>query len=194
MITRRDLAARRAALRAKIARRRPAPRADDREPRRRWLLLLLLLLLLFLLPCEPPPAPQAAAPCPAPPVAAAAPTTAPAPAPAKVAKKKRPRFPSPAPEPLPWLAAFRLQVAARSPRLAECFTGADRPGALKWTTAVEPRDGRVSDHTFEPTLASGDLTSAQRACVVAVLSEPTYRLDAGTAPSTPPRVAMVIEF
>lgn len=191
-----QLERRRQELRAAIARRRRAVADGPRRRRRRWLLLLpLLLLLLLLRPCdaEPPPpgiagppAPEAVAPAAGPPAAE--------PPVQRVPRRGRPPFQSAAPEPLPWLASFRLQVAARSTRLAACFVGVDRPGALKWTVAVEPRTGRVSDPTLEPTLSAETLTPAQRACALAVLSEPTYRLDAGEAPSTPSRVGMVIEF
>lgn len=187
------LLARRRELRARIARRRAA---EPPRRRRRWLLLLLLLLLLLIPPCEEPPAPLAAS-APAPPEVAAAfgePAPPPAPPPPRIARRDRPAFEVNAPEPLPWLAAFRLQVAARSPRLAECFVGAARPGALKWTVGVEPRAGLVSDATLEPTLASDAITPAQRACVLDVLAAPAYELDAGAAPATPARVAMVIEF
>lgn len=183
------------ARRAELARRPRSPREDERRRRRRWLLLLMLLLLLLLsrCPCVPPPVPQGAAPG----VETALPeqiSSPPDPPPAGVKRRDRPRFQVVAPEPLPWLAAFRLQVAARSPRLAECFTGADRPGALKWTAAVEPTHGRVSDPTLEPTLSSIELTQAQRACVLAVLATPAYTLDAGDSPSTPSRIGLVIEF
>lgn len=197
------LLARRQALRAKIALRRRSPLlakagsgstgTEKRDRRRRWLLLALLLLLLGLCVSAPPP-PDAAPTRPTEPAATLQSPPAPAPPTGRVARKARPRFENVAAEPLPWLAAFRLQVAARSPRLAECFAGAARPGALKWTAAVEPRHGRVSDHAVEPTLSSDELTGAQRACVVAVLSEPAYRLVSEGSPSTPSRVGMVIEF
>ena len=164
------------------------------ERRRRWQLLLLLLLLLLLV-CVRAPSPPAVPPTlSVEPAAVARALPAPEPPVAPVARKARPRFESKAPEPLPWLASFRLQVAARSPRLAECFAGAARPGALKWTAAVEPRHGHVSDHTVEPTLSSDELTGTQRACVLAVLSAPPYQLEADAPPSTPSRVGMVIEF
>jgi hypothetical protein len=188
------LEARRQALRAKIARSRRSAATDKRERPLRWPLLLLLLLLLLLVCTRAPPPPEAPpAPLAAPAAATPSPPAPPLPT-GRVARKDRPRFESAAPEPLPWLAAFRLQVAARSPRLAECFAGASRPGALKWTAAVEPRHGRVSDHAVEPTLSSDELTATQRACVLAVLTEPPYRLEAETSPSTPSRVGMVIEF
>ena len=95
---------------------------------------------------------------------------------------------------LPWLDAFRLQVSARSPRLAQCFVGADRPGRLRWRAAVEPGRGLVSDQEVEPLLIQDALTTEQKDCVVAVLADPPYRLDPGDGPSTPSRVSMVIEF
>ncbi|MES2639496.1 MAG: hypothetical protein V4850_08420 [Myxococcota bacterium] len=186
------LLARRQELRAKIARSRRSVATDKRDRPLRWPLLLLLLLLLLLVCTRPPPPPEAA-PLAAPAAATPAPA-APALPTGRVARRDRPRFESPAPEPLPWLSSFRLQVAARSPRLAECFAGAPRPGALKWTAAVEPLHGRVSQHTVEPTLSSDELSGTQRACVLAVLTEPPYRLEAGKSPSTPSRVGMVIEF
>lgn len=169
----------------------------DKPRRRRWWLLLLLLLLLLFLKCDPePPLSELELPSVGQPAALmpAPPPPAPEPPATRVPRRDRAAFAGVVPEQLPWLAAFRLQVAARSPRLAECFLGASRPGALKWTAAVEPQHGRVSDPTLEPTLSSDALTRVQRACVLAALSEPPYQLDAGEAPSTPSRVGMVIEF
>ncbi len=206
------LAARRRALRAELQRRvdaarsaavarrakvpkKVSPREQERR-RRRWLWLLLLLLLLLLCMrcgCVPPPPPGVAVEVPAAPAPVAAPV-APDPPPARIARRARPRFEVTAPQPLPWLDAFRLQVAARSPRLADCFTGISRPGALKWTAGVEPTHGLVSDQVLEPTLSGDDLDTVQRACVFGVLASPPYTLDAGTSPSTPARVGMVIEF
>ena len=75
------------------------------------------------------------------------------------------------------------------------FVGADRPGRLKWTAAMAPVDGRVSEHTLEPTVAEEVLTKQQKTCVIGVLSEPPYRLDVGEGKrATPSRVGMVIEF
>lgn len=106
----------------------------------------------------------------------------------------RPRYVPPAPEAPPWLAAFRLQVAARGPRLAACFEGAPRPGSLRWTTALEPGSGRVSDHVLAPTTQSDPLTAAQRACVIGVLETPPYRLEGTHTATTPPRVSIGIAF
>jgi len=87
-----------------------------------------------------------------------------------------------------------MQVAARSPRLAQCFVGAQQPGRLKWSLSVEPHSGRVSDPVIEPMLLTDDLSRKERACVVEVLSDPPYDLQTGDEPSTPSRVGLVIEF
>ena len=192
------LAGRRVSLEARrsaLARRRAAhrkPQAPEKG-RRRWLLLLLLLFLIP--PCAPPVevAEVSASPAVRVPLGGQA-AVAPEPTPGRLARRDRPPFASPTPTPLGWLEAFRLQVAARSPRLAACYDGAARPGALKWTAAVEPVGGRVSDPTLEPTLSSDTLTSAQRTCVLAVLADPPYRLDGTDAASTPSRVGRGVEF
>lgn len=183
-VDRRALRARRQALRAKLR---------GRERRRRWpWLLLLLLLLLCLIPipsCEEAQGPAEVAEVevragePAPPVE-------PQPAAAPVPRLSRPSYAPPPPDPVPWLEAWRVQVAARGPRLATCFEGATHPGALRWSTRVEPAAGRVSDHVLEPVLDTAPLTAAQRACVLAVLTDPPYRLD----PAEPARAGLVIEF
>lgn len=179
------IAARREAIGAELARRRR--RSPRRWPRR------LPLLLLLLLRCVEVPAPIEVATTEPPTADGPVMTDAPLPG-GRISRRDRPSFHAPAPEPLPWLAAFRLQVASRGTRLAACFVGAPRPGALKWTVAVEPRTGRVSDATLLPTLASDDLTSAQRECALDVLADPPYALDPATAPSTPSRVGIVVEF
>ncbi len=159
-------------------------------------LALLLLLLLLLRDCscaEPvvePPA-EGAIGIAGPPVELA---PVPEPPAGRVERRDRPEYATAPPEPLPWLASFRMQVGARGPRLAECFVGAERPGALKWTTSVEPSSGRVSDHTLEPTIGRDPLTTEQRACVLGVLTSPPYQLEAGAEDATPTRVGMAIEF
>ncbi|MFL5320118.1 MAG: hypothetical protein ACJ790_10725, partial [Myxococcaceae bacterium] len=116
--------------------------------------LTLLLLLLFFIrcDCEQPPSTLMATVADAgtPELAKKLPEVAdagrPPPLHAKVKTQDRSNFrgaESPAPS---WLDDFRLQVSARSPRLAECFKGSDRPGALRWTAAVNAESGTVSDH------------------------------------------------
>lgn len=194
-----ELRARVAAMRADLRRRRQEK--PDRRRRRRWwpwlLLLLLLLLLLRLCSCSeaPPPLPEPVAPAPTGPAGTGEVTPpAPVPQPGRIPRRDRSEYANDAHDQLPWVTAFRMQVAARAPRLAECFVGADNPGALKWTAAVEPVSGRVSDHTLEPAGVSSVLTADQRTCVLGVLSDPPYRLEAGAGRSTPPRVGMTIEF
>jgi hypothetical protein len=193
-----------AQLRARRAALRPA---DPRRKRLRfWLLLAIALLLLLLLrdcSCQTPEPP------PGPPAPGAAPEPEPEPEPetdqpetprarrkatGRLPHLQRPRFENQAMDPLPWLDDYRLQVAARSPRLAECFVGAPNPGTLEWTASVEPSLGRVSDQSLEPTLLSDALTRRQRACALAVLSEPPYQLESQGERATPARVSMVIEF
>lgn len=173
-------------------------RKDKEEKRRRpwWLLVVLLLLLLAILccigPCEPevvPPVEEGTGE-----VEAMEPGEPVAPKPnfeGTVKPKPRPSFPAVAPKPVPWVASFRMQVAARSTRLAGCFVGTARPGVLRWTALVDPVTGRVTDHDLEPVLQSDQLTSDQRDCVLGVLEEPAYTIDAEGGAS---RVGMVIEF
>lgn len=191
----RALRARQQANRARHAARRRPERSSRRG---RWLLLALLLVLLVALCCgdwrcnEPPP--EVAPPVPVE-VGPGEPTE---PAPVepddRIDRRERPGFkaePAPAPR---WLDAFRMQVAARSPRLADCFVGAHRPGTLKWTTSVEPGSGLVSDHTLEPMLLGDELSASERACVYGVLEDPPYALPDEPERTTPSRVGLVIEF
>ncbi len=193
----RRLGKRRREVREELRRRRAAL---PRRRRRWWLLgIALLLLLLLLRDCscnEPEVAPLVVESEPAEPVQEIEPVVQDAPIvhSGRIARRNRPAYESKVLDPLPWLASFRLQVSARSVRLAECFVGAPRPGTLKWTASVEPAQGRVSDQTIEPTLQSDELTRQQRACVFGVLSEPVYQLESDGERSTPARVGMVIEF
>ena len=202
-VLRSKLEGRRRAARAALARRREGLAGARPRQRRRWLsvALLLLLLLLLLRDCccrEPAPPAPPPADCPSGPAPAVEALPAASPAPAlprgRVGHRGRPEFVSDALDPLPWLAAYQLQVSARSPRLAQCFVGAQRPGTLKWTASVEPSQGVVSDQTLEPTLLSDALTQQQRSCVLGVLSDPPYQLESDDERSTPVRVGMVIEF
>ncbi|KFA94509.1 hypothetical protein [Archangium violaceum] len=177
----------------------------QREKRRRrvrravTLAALLLLAMLVRCECQPPPAPP--------------PEPVVKPAPAEV-KPKKPEPPASKPKALSermkrqrrgsyqneaqtspsWLDDFRLQVAARSPRLAQCFSGTERPGALRWTAAVNAASGSVSDHALELVGMGGELSGKQRDCVQGVLSSPGYRLKPEQQQDLPGRVSIVIEF
>lgn len=176
---------------------------DKRRPSRWWLLVLLLILLLLALlcclnPCTPAPEPPPGVPVelsgPAGPTETDLPPEPPRPPLQRIPRQRRPRLDLEPPGPPSWLDAFRLQVSARSPRLAACFEGAERPGELRWTTSVEPIEGAVSDHNLEPMLDTAELTSEERTCLIGVLSRPRYDLDGMDAPETPTRVSLVIAF
>lgn len=113
---------------------------------------------------------------------------------AQIAQQARASYQGPERASPAWIDEFRLQVSARSPRLAQCFTGSDRPGTLRWTASVNPRSGAVSDHELEPVGAGAELRRDQRECVVRALSSPLYRLSAPQGESLPQRVSLVIEF
>ncbi len=208
-----ELAARRRELREELDRRRQAARAELQRRRdalgegpnkrdRRWLwalgaIVAILIALLSDCTCSTEPAEvevEVEEPVEVVEESEEVPAAKSPPPKLRIERLDRPEYKSEVPEVLPWVASFRLQVEARSPRLAECFVGAQRPGRLKWTAAVEPGEGRVSDFTIEPTVAEEVLTKQQRSCVIAVLSEPPYRLEGGDERSTPSRVGMVIEF
>lgn len=176
-------------------------RARRRRRLKRLAAIALLLLLLLLIRCEgasgPPPALAM--------VDAGTPVArevARKPPPARVGKKlviaarpvERPAFDTPARPPAEWVDEFRLQVAARSPRLAACFIGSARPGALRWTTLVSLQTGAVGEHDFESMGVSADLTRRQLDCLQAVLSKPEYLLKDAPAEGLPERVSLVLEF
>ncbi len=206
--------ARRAELRERIRTERAALRAKMRElhadrdkRRRRIAFFVLLVILLWLLlrgcDCEPEPEPEPgpggprvgvwlvdAGPAPPPPP----PPRARKPRKKRLKPKPRPTYEPKAPPPRSWLADFRLQVAARAPRLSRCFEGADAPGALKWTAAVDIARGVVSDHQFEAVLTGATLSKPLRRCLVGVLAKPAYRLSPDAKQPTPSRVSIIIEF
>lgn len=190
------MADKRAALEARREQakaRREGGRKAEKKRRPWWLLVLLLLLLLFFwrdCRCTEVPAGEAE-PVPAEPVETEPEVPLPG---GRVKRVDRPAIAPMPQQKLPWIASFRMQVAARSPRLARCFEGTERPGRLKWTTSVEPVEGHVSEHELEPVLMSADLTRTQRTCLLEVLSDPPYSLDPGEAPATPSRVGIAIEF
>ena len=94
-----------------------------------------------------------------------------------------------------WLEQFQMQVVARSPRLAQCFVGVDRPGALRWTCALNADTGVASDHELEPLgNNTGQLSKTQEACVVEALSKPAYTLTNVPKEGLPQRIGFVLEF
>ncbi|MGK0361785.1 MAG: hypothetical protein ACI9U2_004103 [Bradymonadia bacterium] len=195
----------RAVLKARIE----AAKAERRRRRRKRvikLILFLILLWLLLRRCDTGlifvplvvPVPGAAKSV----ATAGPPSTAPATRRARAKPKRLRRVktepralyaPKPA-GPAPWLAALRLQVAARSPRLARCFEGLGEPGALTWTMSLDPASGVASDHAFEPR-SGGALNKKARACLTAVLSAPPFSLGVeGVEGAARTRVSLVIEF
>ena len=112
----------------------------------------------------------------------------------RLPSRARPQYENTTAPPIPWLNAFQLQVAARSPRLAECFVGVSTPGSLRWTVSVTPSTGQVSDHTLVPVQQNDALSSDQQRCVISVLSTPSYRLQNTEERPTPTRVSLIIEF
>jgi hypothetical protein len=209
---RRELRQRKKELRHSVERMRRAARerveqlpAVQREKKRRHtrravtIAALLLLAMLVRCECEPPP------PAPPPePVVEPAPEVKPKkPAPPaskpkafsdRMERQRRGRYQNEAQTSPGWLDDFRLQVAARSPRLAQCFSGTERPGALRWTAAVNAASGSVSDHALELVGTGGSLSGKQSDCVQGVLSSPGYRLKPEQKQDLPSRVSIVIEF
>ena len=173
-------------------------RKRKRRQRRSRLALLVLLLLLLLVSrcnCVEDPVQELGPAQPVPELEAEMlPKPEPLPTRAPIKRIERPAFETDPIDPLPWIASFRLQVSSRSPRLADCFVGAERPGRLRWTAAVDPVRGQVSEQHLEPVSAWDTLTQEQTACVKSVLKEPAYTLKVTSGPTTPTRVSMVIEF
>jgi hypothetical protein len=195
---RREVVVMRRELRERVRALRPR---DPRRRRRRLLAALAVVLLLLLLAlrdcrCDGAPAPPPAAKAGA--VVTRTPARLPPPSPpltGRLERVRRPSFAEPAPGARPWLDDFRLQVAARSPRLSDCFRGSESPGGLRWTCALSATDGSTSDHELEPLRGTVAVSKDQRNCLVRALSSPAYHLRAEAgAPSTPVRVSMVIEF
>jgi hypothetical protein len=96
----------------------------------------------------------------------------------------------------PWLTALRLQVSARSLVLARCFTGAERPGALRLTASVTPSSGLLADVVLESLAGAPPLAEAQRRCATSTLSEPPYRLpvEGERDVDVATRVSLILEF
>jgi hypothetical protein len=197
----RSVAAARRQLRADIAK---IPLVRDERRRRRirravWIAAGLILLCFLRCDCSSPGPVDEAPSATAEPIATPRPTVLPRKKPvtldARTSRQRRGEYAleaNPSPD---WLEAFRLQVGARSPKLARCFTGQERPGALRWTSALNAVTGDVSDHVFEPVVGGLEPTTKQRECAVAVLSSPRYRLPASDAGEPlPDRISIVIEF
>ena len=180
----------------------PSVQREKRRRRiRRAVTLAALLLLALLMRCECAPAPPAPPPEP---VVKPAPEVEPKKSPPPASKPKaftermqrqrRGSYQNESQTSPGWLDDFRLQVAARSPRLAWCFSGTERPGVLRWTAAVNAASGTVSDHELEFVGTGGAPSGQQRDCVLGVLSSPGYRLKAEQKQDLPSRVSIVIEF
>jgi len=171
------------------------------------LVALLLLLLLLLIECEPEPvAPAVVEKPPAvaqeEPVAVAPKKRVPKrnrrPLKGKIKGSDRSGVDVEPPPPPSWLPKFRLQVAARSPRLAACFNGAEEPGAMRWTTLVYAPSGRAADSVLEPVFRGASIDNAQRECLEQALTSPPYRLqEPGAEPedgAVGRRVSIIFEF
>lgn len=177
------------AAREALARRR-------RRRRRIAGAMTLLLLLLLLVDCEGKPGKHGPA-AKATPIAKVTPKPKPTPRgpiDGKLATQKRPGYTLDARPGPDWLDDFRLQVAARSPRLAQCFNGSERGGTLRWTTSVDAKTGVVSDHDFEPLGASANMGGKQATCVAHALSDPPYLLKNPPPDALPNRVSLILEF
>lgn len=184
--------------RATVAALPEMKRARRRRWRRRALIAALLLLLLLLHRCECGPAPRIE-----PELAAVVTLDAgvkrvpkrPALKATKegLAAKPRASWETGAQLGPAWLDEFRMQVSARSPRLAHCFTGSERPGALRWSVALNPETGAVSDQDLEP-LGAAEPNAKQRECLQKALADPKYHIAAADRLSVPSRVTLMIEF
>jgi len=148
--------------------------------------IAIALLLLLLIDCEGPAGRGAK-------LARAVPTP-PKPLVAKLEPQKRPGYTLDARPGPDWLDDFRLQVAARSPRLSSCFNGSERGGVLRWTVSVDAKSGAVSGHEFEPLGNSANLRTEQKACVTKALSDPAYLIKDPASEALPNRVSLVLEF
>lgn len=189
-----------AAMRAQVDAMPAVQRARRRKQIRRIIGLTIIALLLLLIRCDcGPGAPQPVKkeqvekePKPKPDAGVKAPPKKPLTG--MGTKVNRGQLGVGAPPPPIWIDEFQLQVAARSPRLALCFHGVDRPGALRWAVSVNPTNGSASDHEFELIGSVDDLTPDQRECLIKALSYPPYKLTAPPKEALPNRVGLVIEF
>lgn len=181
-------------------------RAREQRRRRRQLALAVILVLLALLSqceCERPGPAVPKTVEPEAPVILVPPPKPPAPKPAKVKRPplraaseqvQRGSLDTQARGAPPWLEEFRMQVSARSPRLARCFNGAERPGALRWTVSLNPMSGTASEHEFEPVGQGAEISREQQRCLVLALSSPVYRVAGRRGEALLERLSLVIEF
>lgn len=200
----------RAAVAAKVAafQSRPAVKevhlqAKRRRQRRTLALLIAILLLLLMMRCECTEEPAA-------PVVVE-PTLPEPPQPKKPGPARKPKVPPVVLEgtvdgserdtmavepttPPAWLPQFRLQVSARSPKLAACFIGTEKPGALRWSALVHARSGRVTESVVEPVFRGVSLNNAQHDCLVKGLTEPAFALDEPDPQAAARRVSLIFEF
>lgn len=185
-------------------------RRAARQNRVIGVVVAVLALLWLLRRCDDEPtAPVVVAEAPVCPVAPECPTgpVKPKPKPKPASSPKPPRqdvtvaqgrdlFAVPQLRTPPWLTALRLQVSARSLVLARCFTGAERPGAMRLTASVTPSSGLLTDVVLESLAGAPPLSEAQRQCATTTLSQPPYRLpiEGERDVDVATRVSLVLEF
>lgn len=179
-----------------------------RRRRRRQLALLVLILILLLLrldcTCGPPaPVPP---PEPPPPAEVTPPDKPPVVKKRRVSKRKPPKLEGKVdksdregmevkpPPPPSWLGQFRLQVAARSPKLAACFEGNEKPGALRWSALVHAKSGKVTASSIEPAFRGAPLSERQAQCLIKGLTDVPYNLTEPDDSAAPRRVSIIFEF
>jgi hypothetical protein len=96
----------------------------------------------------------------------------------------------------PWLSSLRMQVSARSLKLSGCFTGAERPGAIRLIATVTPSSGLLADVVLEPLASGPALLDEQRRCVIRTVTTPAYWLpvEGERDVDLATRVSLILEF
>jgi len=202
----------RARARAELDASEPVQQERARRRRKRILRLLLVVLLLLLLwsrcACEEPlppvvppgPVAEGIASPPDPPLVAER-----KPKPPKKKRlvgvaplSERPELAKGVSNVPAWLQEFRIQVAARSPRLAQCFRGTSKPGALRFTTYLDAPTGVIADPLLEGIGGEAPINAKQHQCILGVLAFPRYRFSTLSIQEERrallDRVSLVIEF